>query len=164
MSYCPDCGYENVPGAKHCWECQQPLEAKSLRNHDLEDEWLEDDGDLENEVHNASGSNSVDPLSATMSEQQTAEAVAIENSTVDLKGHVVAFVAQDEVQAGTISQLLTDCGIQNVANVQEEDNEESYLEVHVPKEDLATARSIIDDFTSMFEEREALREEREGEV
>jgi hypothetical protein len=67
---------------------------------------------------------------------------------------VVAFVASDEVQAGTIAQLLSDCGIQNFAGSDEADvapDGERRVHVQVLKRDLETAQRIIADFTAEFE-------------
>ncbi|MFQ5601130.1 MAG: hypothetical protein ACE5G2_11330 [Candidatus Krumholzibacteriia bacterium] len=70
---------------------------------------------------------------------------------------VVAYVAQDEVQAEAISQLLSDCGIESFPCTEEADDAVSVDEppktrVEVMAHDLEAARCIIEDFTAQFEE------------
>lgn len=161
MNHCPGCGAENDPHMTTCWECHEPLESSPAAKDDLE---FDHDDDLV-EVSSNGTQKSAKAENAEPSQQpvahldHAADALleASDDSNVEIPSTaVVAYVAQDEVQAGTISQLLTDCGINNFATAQKDasgDKEgEELLQVQVLQEDLATAQQLIADFTAEFDD------------
>jgi len=168
-----------------CWECHEPLDtSNSDTDEDDFDEEEDDDiidideededyGDLDDEdedaddddrdfsshsqaraqgapkAHHKKGEDDLLDEDEDVEEEDDDEELEVSSSTV------VAYVAQDEVQAGAISQLLSDCGIRNFAitgNDEGEEDEEGVLQVQVMKEDLAAAQRVIEDFTSEFDD------------
>lgn len=174
MKSCPSCGAEVDAHMKHCWECHEPIGAASsdIGIDDFDDQ--DDDVDLLG-VRSAQGNgHKAAKVIATATDDLEEEANALlagDEPEVEMEMEsevefvdesevpdtaVVAYVAQDEVQAGAISQLLSDCGIKNYATSgskgKKDDDAGSALQVQVLKEDLASAQQLINDFTAEFDD------------
>jgi hypothetical protein len=139
-------------GARRCWECRELLPAAQAEFDPIDD--ADFDGDLED-------TDTLEPGAAPRPKRSRARSAAGDDEHAGAAHAgaapptaVVAFVASDEVQAGTIAQLLSDCGIQNFAGSEEQElapEGERRVHVQVLKRDLATAQRIIADFTAEFE-------------
>jgi hypothetical protein len=163
MNHCPGCGADTDPHMTTCWECHEPLENSPAAKDDLEFDH-EDDDDLvavsSNGTQKSATAEHAEPSQKPVAHlDHAADALleASDDSNVEIPSTaVVAYVAQDEVQAGTISQLLTDCGIHNFATAQKDSPEdkdgEELLQVQVLQEDLAAAQQLIADFTAEFDD------------
>jgi len=172
MINCPGCGAELDAHMKQCWECHEPIDAASSK--DDEDELDHHDDDLDLHAGKSKNGSSARVAAKTAAVPDDLEDVADallagkdpepeEEAEVELIDEsqlpdtaVVAYVAQDEVQAGAISQLLSDCGIKNYATSSGDDEQDedagSILQVQVLKEDLASAQQLINDFTAEFDD------------
>ena len=153
MDQCPACGAEVALGARRCWECRELLPTAQAEFDPL------DEADFDPDLEELETPDPVEARQAKRSRQARGAASADDHADLSHTGAapptaVVAFVASDEVQAGTIAQLLSDCGIQNFAGSEEQDvapEGERRVHVQVLKRDLATAQRIIADFTAEFE-------------
>jgi hypothetical protein len=172
MKHCPGCGAEVDAHMKHCWECHEPIGASSADHDDTfdEDDELELPGDRSSNGARAGASAKVARATAPVADEledvadallasddpETENEVRVVDETLLPDTAVVAYVAQDEVQAGTISQLLSDCGIRNFATSahqgKEDEDAGTVLQVQVLQEDLAAAQQLIEEFTAEFDD------------
>ena len=152
MDQCPACGAEVAIGARRCWECREVLHAAPPELEPLDQ--ADFDADLDLEAEPALPPHAKPRLKSGRRGAAPADPDVVLHTGVAPPTAVVAFVASDEVQAGTIAQLLSDCGIQNFAGTDEGDfaaEGERRVHVQVLKRDLEAAQRIIADFTAEFE-------------
>lgn len=163
MNHCPGCGAETDPHMTACWECHEPLKSSRAAKDDLafgpEDDDLLEAAPSENDKSPTANRAATQTRHSAARLDHTADALlaAAGGTNTEIPATaVVAFVAQDEVQAGTISQLLTDCGIHNFASAKSDSPDNNggaeILQVQVLQEDLAAARQVIEDFTAEFDD------------
>jgi hypothetical protein len=173
MTRCPGCGAEIDAHMTQCWECHETLGSGSSEPEGLDDDFDDEDDDLldlekddedldidpapKARKRPAPGKADLENAADALLAEDTADSDDDDDGDLQVPDSaVVAYVAQDEVQAGAISQLLSDCGIRNFATSHgEEDSDtsaESTMQVQVLKEDLAAARQVIADFTSEFDD------------
>ena len=154
MDQCPVCGAEVAIGARRCWECREVLHAAPPELEPL------DQADLDADLDDLEAAEPALPPHAKPRQKPGRRGAAAADPDVVLHTGVapptavVAFVASDEVQAGTIAQLLSDCGIQNFAGSEEGEfaaDGERRVHVQVLKRDFEAAQRIIADFTAEFE-------------
>lgn len=158
MDECPNCGAEIALGARACWECREPLltsrpECDPLDEGDDELEFNpEGDGVLGADWGSELGLSPSPSPSPNGRKGRRPRARKHQDGATRPGNAVVAFVAQDEVQAGTIAQLLSDCGIQSFAGHDGDqsgsDGGDSRMHVQVLRRDLEIAMQIIADFTA----------------